>query len=257
MTSTTYNQSGYTYNEQYANYHGFRSIDNCTTYNQAGLTYNEVGYPYHGICSITILPNSAEIQLSLPQSSVVFGVLFEASVLNITTSVVPPSISVIQNATISPQVLSVVLSLPDETVYVDQLVEVSVQNITVSLNNTSVEAIRSVSISPSVFELITSINSPDVEAIESLNISIVPRMVIAERKPKAITQSMVLKSVVSQVKMKSQSESTNAQLENQSLTYNEDGYTYNDARANYGGIYGEQHVIRPSNIITEVKPLFS
>jgi|GEM_PF-4745042 len=233
MANISYNQSGFTYNEQYSSYQGFKSIeDNCTAYNEVGLSYNEVGYPYLGICNITILAESVDMTLSLPDSDVVYAVSFQANVLNLLLTQPIADISTTSNVSLSPNALSLVISLPSSQVSIPKLIEANPLTVTLSNPSPTIEAIRNVYLSPDVIELLSSIPSAGIEAIENLNISVIP-------------------------KMKVHVNATNSQIYNQGFTYNESGSTYNDADLSYGGVYGEQYKVITPQIVKNIRPTFS
>lgn len=257
MANISYNQEGFTYNEQYASYHGFKSIGDCTTYNELGLSYNEIGYPYHGICNIAILPESVNMTLSLPNSDVVFAVLFNANVLNLLLSQPQADTQTTSNITMSPDALSLVLSLPSSQVSIPKLISVSPLDITLSTPSSTVEAIRNVYLSPDVIELLTSLPQSTVEAFQNLNISIVPKLIGSNIKPESYVQDIAIKTIASFVKIQAFAGATNAQISDQGFTYNTAGYTYNDIRANYGGFYGYSTVKRYPQFIKTIKPIFS
>lgn len=257
MANISYNQAGFTYNEQYASYHGFKSSGHCTSYNEAGLSYNEIGYPYHGVCDITVMPESANMTLSLPNSDVVFAVLFRANVLDLLLAQPQSDTHTTSNITVSPDALALVLSLPNYQVSLPKLVEVNSLSLTLSTPSNTVEAIRNVYLSPEVIELLLSTPTPGIEALQNLNFSIIPKLTGSTTRPEAFVQDVAIKTILSSVKIQTIAEPTNAQINNQGLTYNAAGYTYNDIALSYEGIYGDSSVVISPQIIRNIRPIFS
>jgi len=108
-----------------------------------------------------------------------------------------------------------------------------------------------------VLALLLSLPQSSIEAIQNLNISIIPRMSGAEVKPHLFVQDVALKSMITSVKLVVNAAATNSRIYDQGFTYNEAGYTYNDMALSYEGIYGDQYVKRAPQIVKNIRPIFS
>lgn len=232
------------------------SIDDYTTYNQAGVSYNESGYPYAGISNTTILPDPFSIVLTLPQSSILVGIIVEASIINLLLDVPTSTVSTTSSATLTPDPISLILSTPQSTISIDTLIELGIVSLTSSALSPTIAGVENVYISPSVLELLLSLPSPNIEAVENLNLSIVPRMTISNLKPNSSIKDYVISNIISNVRIQSYAGNTEGQVFDQQLSYNEPGYTYNDARAYYEGFYGDAMVKRSPQFIKNIKPSF-